>query len=107
MHRVAVIGDKSSVLAFQALGLDVYSPVDEEDTRNRVDKLARDEYGVIYITEELAEKIPETIEHYKSEPTPAIILIPDSKGSKGLGMAEISKNVEKAVGFDIFRSEEE
>ncbi len=106
MHKVAVVGDKSSVLAFRAVGLDVFSPIGNQETRNTVDKLAREGYGVIYITEEHAALIPETIEQYKFKATPAIILIPDSKGSLGIGMQEISKNVEKAVGMDIFRTEE-
>ncbi|MDD7542955.1 MAG: V-type ATP synthase subunit F, partial [Peptoniphilaceae bacterium] len=46
--------------------------------------------------------IPETIARYETEATPAIILIPDSRGSLGIGMKKISENVEKAVGMDIF-----
>ncbi len=107
MHKIAVIGEKDSVLAFSALGVDTFSPESAADTRNIVDRLAREKYGVIYITEALAEEIPETIHQYKSMPIPAIILIPDSKGSMGLGLNEISKNVEKAVGMDIFRTEDQ
>jgi len=102
MYKVAVVGDKSSVLAFRALGVDVYSPVDAQQMRNTIDKLARENYGVIYITEQMAQEIPETIEQYKSRPLPAIILIPNSQGTLGIGMEEISKNVEKAVGMNIF-----
>lgn len=102
MYKVAVVGDKSSVLAFRALGVDVYSPVDAQQMRNTIDKLARDNYGVIYITEQMAQEIPETIGQYKSRPLPAIILIPNSRGTLGIGMEEISRNVEKAVGMNIF-----
>lgn len=106
MYKVAVVGDRASVLAFQALGLDVFSPTGDVETRNIVDKLAREGYAVVYITEELAQRIPETIDQYKTKATPAIIYIPNSKGSMGLGLNEISKNVEKAVGMDIFRTED-
>lgn len=102
MHRVAVIGDQGSVLAFQAIGIDVFSPVDDDEIRNTVDHLAREKYGVIYITEEYAARIPKTIEQYKSRPIPAIVYIPNSEGSLGIGMDTISDNVEKAVGMDIF-----
>ena len=90
---IAVVGDKSSVFAFRALGVAVFSPEGKE-IRNTVDHLAREGYGVIFITEAFAQEIPETIAHYKSQPTPGIILIPNSQGSLGIGMAEISKNVE-------------
>ncbi len=100
--KVAVIGDKGSVLAFRALGLEVFTPVTDGEIRNTVDHLARKDCAVIYITEQFAERIPETIDRYKAKPIPAIILIPNSQGSLGLGMDAISKNVEKAVGMDIF-----
>ncbi|MCI6156795.1 V-type ATP synthase subunit F [Peptoniphilaceae bacterium SGI.137] len=102
MHKLAVIGDKSSVYAFRALGAEVFSPAEDGELRNTVDHLARKGYAVIYITERFAERIPETIARYETEATPAIILIPDSRGSLGIGMKKISENVEKAVGMDIF-----
>ena len=43
----------------------------------------------------------ENIARYKDELTPAIILIPGKEGSLGLGMANIKKSVERAVGADI------
>ena len=102
MKKIAVIGDSSSVLAFRALGVDVFSPREVSDIRNTVDDLARRSYAVIYITERMAQEIPKTIERYKNQAIPAIILIPDSEGSLGLGMRQISENVEKAVGMNIF-----
>lgn len=102
MSKVAVIGDPSSVLAFTALGLQVFSPEGEVQIRNRIDHCAREGFAVIYITERYAQLAEETIERYKTQPIPAIILIPDSQGSLGIGMEEISKNVQKAVGMDIF-----
>lgn len=102
MHKVAVIGDRASVLAFRALGVDVFTPTEEHDIRRTVDQLAKDDYAVIFMTEELASRAMETVQRYQSVATPAIIMIPNSQGSKGIGMAEISKNVEKAVGMDIF-----
>ena len=36
MYKIAVIGDKNSVLAFKALGIDVFTVTDElESTKNR------------------------------------------------------------------------
>ncbi|MDD7592705.1 MAG: V-type ATP synthase subunit F [Peptoniphilaceae bacterium] len=102
MHKVAVIGDRASVLAFRALGCDVFTPTEEHDIRRTVDRLAQEDYAVIFMTEELASRAMETVERYKAAAVPAIIMIPNSRGSKGIGMAEISKNVEKAVGMDIF-----
>lgn len=101
MYKVAVIGDKDSVLAFKALGVRVFTAIEANETRKLVDTLARDEYGVIYITEQLASMIPETINRYNDELIPAIILIPSNQGTLNIGIDRINKNVEKAVGSNI------
>ena len=61
MHRIGVIGDKDSVLFFKAFGLDVYpvSVEDHDDNRKLVDRLAREGYGIIFITEQIAQTIEE------------------------------------------------
>ncbi|MEJ8751857.1 V-type ATP synthase subunit F [Lagierella sp. ICN-221743] len=101
MHKVAVVGDRDSVLGFRALGVNVFTTIEADETRRIVDKLAKDGYGVIFITEQLANLIPETIERYNNEVVPAVILIPSNQGTLGIGMDRINKNVEKAVGSNI------
>jgi V/A-type H+-transporting ATPase subunit F len=103
MHKIGVIGDKDSVLCFKAFGMDVY-PVSEsqaEENRKIIDSMARNGYGIIFITEQVASHVPETIDRYNKEMTPAIILIPSNAGSLGVGLERIRKNVEKAVGINI------
>lgn len=103
MHRVAVIGDRESVLGFRALGLEVLTPKNPDEIRNEIDRLARLDAAVIYITERMAEQVPETIERYAQRMLPAIIPIPDRNGSLGLGKKAIYEWVEKAVGHNIFK----
>ena len=62
MYKIAVIGDKDSVLAFRALGVHVFTAIEGNDARRIIDKLAKEGYGIIYITEQLAKDIPETIQ---------------------------------------------
>ncbi|MDO5725166.1 MAG: V-type ATP synthase subunit F [Tissierellia bacterium] len=101
MYKIAVIGDKESVLAFKALGIGVYTPTDKMAVRRVIDDLAKDNVGIIYITEQLAKLVPETIERYTDRLTPAIILIPSSQGSLNIGLEQITRNVEKAIGSNI------
>ncbi len=103
MHRIGVIGDKDSVLCFKAIGIDVFPAVESEQEENRklVDRLAREEYGIIFITEQIAQTIDETIQRYNKQTVPAIILIPSNAGSLGIGLSKIRDNVEKAVGINI------
>ena len=58
-------------------------------------------YAIIYMTEALAGPLAADIDRYKSETTPAVILIPGKGGSLGLGSRALQAAVERAVGADI------
>ena len=101
MHKIAVMGDRDSVLGFKALGLDV-CPVDSgEEGRAALHRMAKENYAIIYMTEQLAAQIPGEITRYKDAMIPAIILIPGKEGSLGIGMSSVTTAVERAVGADI------
>ena len=101
MYKIAVMGDRDSILGFGALGLDVFPTEDPTEARHTLHKLAREEYAIIYMTEQLAAKMGPDIARYKDALTPAIILIPGKEGSLGIGMANVKTAVERAVGADI------
>ena len=82
-YKIAVLGDKDSVLGFKALGL------------------AKENYAVVYLTEGYTAHMEAELERYKDALTPAIILIPGKDGSLGIGMANVKRAVERAVGADI------
>ena len=56
---------------------------------------------MIYLTEGYAAAMAADVEKYKDALTPAIILIPGKDGSLGIGMANVKRAVERAVGADI------
>ncbi len=101
MYKIGVVGDKDSILAFKALGIEVFPVIEKDEARKTVDKLAMNKYAVIFITEQVAKDIEETIERYNRQTLPAVILIPSNQGSLNIGMQRISDNVEKAVGVNI------
>ena len=101
MYKIAVLGDKDSVLGFKALGLDVYPVAGPEEGHETLHRLARENYAILYMTEQLAAKLTTDIARYKDALTPAIILIPGKEGPLGIGMANIKTAVERAVGADI------
>jgi len=101
MYKIGVVGDKDSVLAFKAIGIDVYSVIDPNEAQKAIDRMAMDKYAVIFVTEQVAKNIEETIERYNRQTLPAVILIPSNQGSLNIGMQRIKDNVEKAVGVNI------
>ena len=100
-YRIAVLGDRESVLGFKALGLDVFPADSVEEARSTLHRLAKENYAVVYLTEQLAQYMTDDLGRYKDELTPAVILIPGKEGSLGIGMANVKKSVERAVGADI------
>lgn len=101
MYRIGVVGDKDSILAFKALGIDVYPVTEPDEARITINKMAAEKYAIIFVTEQIAKNLEETIERYNRELIPAVILIPSNQGSLNIGMQRINDNVEKAVGVNI------
>ncbi len=101
MYKIGVIGDRDSVLGFKALGLNVFFEQQPDRASKLIHQLARDDYAIIFITEPVAMGAQEAIARYKTSPFPAIIPIPNNRGSLGLGLAGVKANVEKAIGSDI------
>ncbi|MEE8836448.1 MAG: V-type ATP synthase subunit F [Eubacteriales bacterium] len=108
MAKIAVMGDYDSIYGFSALGLSIF-PIrdnDEEEASRIFRNLAENDFGIIYITEELAAVISREIAKYRDCPEPAVILIPGIHGNTGEGIAGVKKTVEQAVGSDILFSNE-
>ena len=101
MYKIAVLGDRDSVLGFRALGLDVVFAGDSTVAHQELQRLIKEDYTIIYLTEQLAVELQADINKYKDDVTPAIILIPGKGGSLGLAKANLKSSVERAVGADI------
>ena len=93
MYKIAVMGDWDSIYGYGALGLDTFRFTEEEAEKagKTLRTLAEQDYAVIYVTEALAAKLPDEIEHYRTMPQPAVILIPGISGNTGAGIAAVKK----------------
>ena len=101
MYRVAVLGDRDSIYGFAAIGLDTFPVEDATEAAKKLKKLADGRYAVIYITESLQAQLETEIDNYVSLQLPAIIPIPGVSDNTGMGMRNVKKSVERAVGSDI------
>lgn len=101
MIRMGVVGEKDAVLAFKAVGMRVMIVATAEEATAALHRLATDGVPVIFITESMAEQVPEALSKYKTMPGTAVIPIPGSQGSDGFGASRVRANVEKAIGADI------
>ena len=54
MAKIAVIGDRDSVLGFRALGLEVHTVEDSTEARHLLRKAAEEGCAAVFLTEALA-----------------------------------------------------
>ena len=57
MYRIGVIGDRDSVLGFQALGLEVCPAENAEEARQALHRMAKENFAILYLTEQLAAQL--------------------------------------------------
>ncbi|MDQ0223291.1 V-type ATP synthase subunit F [Streptococcus moroccensis] len=100
-YKIGIVGNRDAILPFRMIGFETFPVTDPQQAINTLRMLARDDFGIIYLTEDIAAEIPDTISYYDSLLTPAVILLPTHKGSLGLGLQRVQDNVEKAVGQNI------
>ncbi len=107
VNKIAVIGDKDSVLAFKSVGVEVFDATTAQEAQTLIKKLSQEQYAVIFIAENLAEQIPAVLAKAKTQPFPAVVPIPTTEHSSGFGMKGIKSDVEKAIGVDIIFNKED
>jgi V/A-type H+-transporting ATPase subunit F len=105
-YKIALIGDSGTVTGFSAGGVTGFPVSDDAGALQTLRELARsDEYAIIFITETLAETIATEIAQIPTGSVPAIIIIPDQGGARGIGFERTRVAVERAIGIDLLGKE--
>ena len=87
-------------------GVVVAATVEEAEAGARlIRRLAEENYAVLYVTEALCAQIPEELDRLREAPLPAVVPIPGISGNTGLGLRQVKRSVEQAVGSDILANE--
>jgi V/A-type H+-transporting ATPase subunit F len=61
-----------------------------------------DEYAIIFITEDYAEKLLDVIEEFSMQVLPSVIILPTNVESSGINNERLRNIAIKAVGADVF-----
>ena len=103
MLKIAVLGDRQTVVGFKALGLSVFPVTNADEAKQSFRAITKpdSEYAIIYVEESFAEALSADIARFKDSPNPAVILIPGKDGSLGLGLTALNAAVERAIGSNI------
>lgn len=86
------------VLAFNDLGIDVFSVEKQEDFDRAKQKIEKD-FAVVFITETIADKY--NLEDLYSKTLPAVLVIPGIGGELGKGSEALKKTLERALGSEL------
>lgn len=99
--KVAVLGEKKVVLAFKSLGVSVFGIDKEEDFSSATTEIENDDYSILFITEDIAQKYNKKIEHFYTKTLPAILIIPGAGQNQGIGKNSLKKTIKRALGSDL------
>ncbi|MDO5022799.1 MAG: V-type ATP synthase subunit F [Eubacteriales bacterium] len=101
LQKIGVIGQSDVVLAFRTLGMQVAATKTPQEAARAVHKFVTGGIHIIFITEDVARSIPETLSKFNDNPDVSLIPIPAASGTDGFGMQRLNANVERAIGANI------
>ncbi len=110
MYKIGIIGNRTDVAGFIALGYSVHEVESAEEAASVLSSLVKESesesengYAIIFIMQNYAELIDAEIKRYSKRKLPAITVFPEasSDGTMNYGMRVIKEHVETAVGADI------
>lgn len=101
---MAAVGSYDSILPFKAIGLDVVEITDEnrDSIGEIMNRFAIKGYAALFVEEALFSKYHQAVDEVNESTDMCIIPVPNQSGSMGVGLSSIRRNVERAVGMDIF-----
>jgi V/A-type H+-transporting ATPase subunit F len=104
--KLAAICDKDTAVGLKLAGLqELYIP-DENPVKMLDEVVERNDIGVVFITEKIAETISKYLKDFRLRyDTPIIVEIPDKKGRLEDHVDFVSHLIKKAVGIDITKKE--
>jgi len=107
MYNIAMIGNRDSIIGFKLLGITIFPVSKKEETIEILNKIVKEKYAAVFITEEIAIQVFEKIEELQKNSLLSFTIIPNKFEKKNLGLKILENNIEKAIGTDIlFRKEE-
>ncbi len=108
LYRMAAVGEADSIIGFLTLGVEIHPVTSAVEAAETLEKLvnSKEKYGIVLLTETVAERIMDRITDLSERVLPTIVLIPSNQGSKGYAMERIRRIVERAVGADILMGKE-
>lgn len=99
--KIGILGEKKSVLAFRALGLETFGVSKEEELKGALAVIGGRDFAVIFITEDIMEKYEKELEPLTREVLPAVLVVPGVRGAGHKGRDNLKRIMERALGSEM------
>jgi len=97
--KIAAVGDEDTMLAFKSVGVKTIAVSNATDADAALKNLSKDNYSVIFLSENFAKHLTTTLNILRKRPLPAVAIIPSATGeNKGFGSEYARQMIAKAVG---------
>lgn len=108
--KIAAFGESDIMLIFKAIGADVFPVENLEDTKdaeNILNKIVKEGYGIIFMTETVAVRLDSIIKYYSNKITPSIVVIPGLGKRNNYAVNQLRTAIIRAVGADVMAEDEQ
>jgi V/A-type H+-transporting ATPase subunit F len=99
--KIAALGEKDIMLIFRAVGADVFPVNTIMEAEDKLKKIIKEEYGIIFMTETIAIKLDSIIKQYSFKLLPSIVIIPGLGERNNYAIDILRQAIIKAVGADV------
>ena len=103
--KLAALCDNDTAMGFRLAGVhEIFIPKENDTKELWFDLSEKDDIGIIFITEEIAEEISGYLKDFRIRNNlPIIVEIPDKKGRLKDHVDFVSHLIKKAVGIEVNR----
>jgi V/A-type H+-transporting ATPase subunit F len=99
--KIAALGEKDIMLIFRAVGVAVFPVNTIIEAEDKLKKIIKEEYGIIFMTETIAIKLDSIIKQYSFKLLPSIVIIPGLGERNNYAIDILRQAIIKAVGADV------
>ncbi len=100
--KIAAFGEKDIMLIFKAIGIEVFPTNKNLKLEEQLEKLVKEGYAIIFITENVALEINAVIKKYMNKTLPSIVVIPGLGKKENFAVELLRQAVVRAMGVDLF-----
>jgi vacuolar-type H+-ATPase subunit F/Vma7 len=108
MAKACIVGEKHLILGFKGIGFEIAAVSDPKDLAEELFMLSRrSDIGLILVTESIAAEAPGVVEEFRTRSDVILTVVPMYEDSPRTGYNEMRKAVERSMGIDLFKKEED